>query len=259
MLKTRVMPILLLKNHGLVKSIGFDSWRRIGTALPAVKVFNLREVDEIVLLDISATPESRPPDLDVIRDIASECFTPLTVGGGVQTCGSVRDLLRAGADKVCINSAAFENPQLIKDSARQFGSQCVVVSIDAHRHNGHYEAYSQSGVHPTGQEVVEWAREVERLGAGEILLTSVERDGTMQGYDLDLIRRVATSVTIPVVASGGAGNYEHMVEALQVGGASAVAAASIFHFTEQTPLEAKRHLAKKGVAVRLQQTQAASL
>lgn len=251
MLKLRVIPTLLWKNVGLVKGIGFDSWRRVGTVLPAIRVYNTRDVDELILVDIVATKESREPDYVSINDLSSECFVPLTVGGGIKNIRMVRDLLRAGADKVAINSAAYEDPGLIQEASRMFGSQCIVVSIDARKKDdGSYECYSRSGTSPTGRELGCWVKEVERLGAGEILITSIELDGTMKGYDLDLIRQVTEKVSIPVIASGGAGNYQHMLEAVKVANASAVAAASIFHFTEQTPLEAKRYLASHDIPVR---------
>lgn len=251
MLKVRIIPTLLWKQVGLVKGVGFDSWRRIGTLMPAVKVYNTREVDELVLLDITATDEDREPDYETVADISAECFVPLTVGGGIRSIDAVRKMLRAGADKISINSAAYDAPSLIQDSADRFGSQCIVVSIDARRKNdGSFECYSRSGTRPTGREPGAWAREVERLGAGEILITSIDRDGTMQGYDLALIRRVAESVSIPVIASGGAGSYQHLFDAINGAGASAVAAASIFHFTEQTPLEAKRFLGSRNIPVR---------
>ena len=253
MLKIRIMPTLLLKDHCLIKGISFDSWRVVGTPIPSIKVYNLREVDEIVFLDISATVKNKPPDLSIVRDIASECFSPLTVGGGIKTLVQVHDLLRAGADKVCINSSAYDTPQLIRQTANQFGSQCVVVGIDFRKNQqGVFETYSHSGTHPCGYDIVTWAKKVEQLGAGEILLTSITRDGTMQGYDLDAIRQVTQAVTVPVIASGGAGNYAHLYEAITVGGASAVAASSIFHFTEQTPLGAKKYLLSKGIPIRQQ-------
>jgi cyclase len=250
MLKIRVIPTLLWKNLGLVKGVGFDSWRRLGAVLPSVKVYNTRQVDELVFVDIAATGEGREPDYESVAEFSAECFVPLTVGGGVRSVEHVRKLLLAGADKVAINSSAYENPQLIRDTAQRFGAQCVVVSIDVRRSNGKYECYSQSGAQATGRDPVAWAKEVEACGAGEILLTSVERDGTMEGYDLDLIRQVSSAVKIPVIASGGAGNYEHMYAAIAEGKASALAAASMFHFTEQTPIEAKRFLASKGLPVR---------
>ncbi len=252
MLKKRIIPTLLYKNHGLVKGIGFDSWRRVGTALPAIKVFNNREVDELVLLDIAATPENRLVDLEEIDRLADECFMPLTVGGGVREMDDIHRLLRAGADKVALNTGALHRPELIREAAASFGSQCIVISIDARgESSGKYEVYGHCGQKPTGKNVVAWAQEVESLGAGEILLTSVERDGTMDGYDVRLIKAVSEAVSIPVIASGGAGNYEHMAQAFLEGNASAVAAASIFQFTEQTPLEAKRYLQGKGIEVRV--------
>ena len=251
MLKTRVIPTLLWKNECLVKGVGFDSWRRIGTVLPAIKVYNMREVDELILVDITASQEKRQPDYESVKECSAECFVPLTVGGGVWNIDIIRKLLLSGADKVTINSAAFSSPELIGQAAGRFGSQCIVVSIDARRKNdGAYECYSHSGSRATGIEVGVWASEVERRGAGEILVTSVDNDGTMQGYDLELIRQVTNKVRIPVIASGGAGNFEHFFEAIQYGKASAVAAASIFHFTEQTPLEVKQYLTQKGILVR---------
>lgn len=251
MLKVRIIPTLLWKNLGLVKGIGFDSWRRVGTIMPAVKVYNTRQVDELIVVDISATSEQRLPDFAEVREFSSECFVPLTVGGGIRNIGDITELLRSGADKVSINSAAFERPALISEAAERFGSQCVVASIDARREpDGSYRCLSRSGTVETGWEPAQWAEEMERRGAGEILITSVDRDGTMGGYDLDLIRLVTDRVHIPVIASGGAGNYQHLLEALTTGKAAAVAAASIFHFTEQTPLEAKKFLAANGIPVR---------
>ena len=252
MLRVRVMPTLLYKNMGLVKGVGFDSWRRVGSLMQAVKVYNMRGVDELVFLDISATAEGRHPDFQLVDDFADDCFMPLTVGGGVRTVEDVTRLLAVGADKVAINTAAVADPALITQVAQRFGAQCVVVSIDAKRAaKDGYEVYVASGTQPTGLDPAELARRSEELGAGEILLTSIDRDGTMSGYDVELIRRVTNAVSIPVIASGGAGGAEHMVEALCDGGASAVAAASIFHFTQHTPLEMKQHLAQRGISVRL--------
>jgi cyclase len=252
MLKIRVMPTLLFKDFGLVKGIRFDSWRRVGSVMQAIKVYNMREVDELVFLDITATLEERRPDFQTVDEIADECFMPLAVGGGVKTPGDVRLLLKVGADKVAINTAAVSNPDLIRCVAGEFGSQCVVISIDAKRvSENQWEVMTCSGTRHTGIDPVSWAQQVEALGAGEILLTSVDRDGTMTGYDIELIRRVNEVVSVPVIASGGARNYQDMAEALSEGKASAVAAASIFHFTEQTPLEAKRYLHERGFDVRL--------
>ena len=251
MLKVRVIPTLLWKGVGLVKGVGFDSWRRIGPVLPAVKVYNTRDVDELALFDITASIAATPPDFESVREIADECFVPFTVGGGITEVQQIQHVLRAGADKVGINTAAYLNPALIGDAARRFGSQCVVACIDARAVDGQYRCWSHSGTVATGRATVEWAKELEDRGAGEILITSIERDGTMQGYDLALIERVARAVNLPVIAAGGAGSYEHLREAVQDAGASAVAAASMFHFTEQTPAEAKRYLAAAGVPVRV--------
>jgi cyclase len=219
--------------------------------MPAIKVYNMREVDELILLDISATKENLQPDYYAINEFSAECFVPLTVGGGVTNLDHIRRLLMSGADKVSINSASYAHPNLIKEASRHFGSQCIVASIDARkRGDGHYECFSHSGSLATGKEVCEWAKQVEELGAGEIMITSVERDGTMEGYDLDLIHKVTSAVNIPVIASGGAGSYEDMFEAISSARASAVAAASIFHFTQQTPLEAKKYLASRNIPVR---------
>jgi len=251
-LKVRVMPTLLFKNVGLVKGIGFDSWRRVGGVIQSMKVYNLRQVDEMVLLDISATLEGRRPDFQAVDEYADACFVPFTVGGGVRTVDDVKGLLQVGADKVALNTAAFESPELIRESADRFGVQCVVVSIDARRMpDGTYMAFTHAGTRPTGEAPATSARRVAALGAGEILLTSIERDGTMAGYDVELVRQVSSVVDVPVIASGGAGSYEHMYEAITAGGASAVAAASIFHFTEQTPREAKNFLRARGIPVRV--------
>lgn len=251
MQKTRIMPTLLYKDTTLVKGEGFDSWRRVGSLLQAVKVYNMREVDELVFLDITATEQGRGPDIALVDDFADDCFMPLCVGGGISTVEDVRNLLMAGADKISINSAAIKNPQLISNIASKFGAQCVVVSIDYKVENGTPMVYTHSGTKETGREALEWAQEAVSLGAGEILLTSIERDGTMQGYDVEFIRKVSQAVDVPVIASGGAGNYEDMYKALNEGKASAIAAASIFHFTEQTPLEAKHYLKEKGIPVRV--------
>lgn len=252
MLKVRIMPTLLFRDMGLVKGVSFDSWRMIGSAMQVIKVYNMREVDELVFLDISATRNNRCPDFDTIDDLADECFMPMTVGGGVRTIDDARKLLQVGADKVAINSAAVENPGLIRDMANRFGSQCVVVSIDFKKTgNAEHRVFTHSGTRPTAIDPVDFARQAEEYGAGEILLTSVDRDGTMTGYDIEVTARVSDAVTIPVIASGGAGNYEHMLQVLMEGKAAAVAAASIFHFTQQTPLEAKHYLYHRNIRVRL--------
>ena len=251
MLKVRVIPTLLYKSVGLVKGIGFDSWRRVDTVLPAIKVYNMREVDELVLLDIDATNDGKEPDYDSIRDFSKECFVPLCVGGGIRNVEQIKKLLRAGADKVSVNSAAYSDISLITQGAEQFGSQCIVASIDCKLVDGAYHCFSNSGTVDTGIILEDWVQKIEAAGAGEILLTSIELDGTMKGYDIEMIKRVSALVDIPVIASGGAGCYNDMYQAVIRGGASAVAAASVWHFTEQTPREAKEYMKEKGIAVRI--------
>jgi imidazole glycerol-phosphate synthase subunit HisF len=250
MLKVRVIPTLLWKQFGLVKGVGFDSWRRVGPVLPAIKVYNQREVDELVLVDIVAHQTTEDPDFESIDEFGQDCFVPLTVGGGITNLAQVQHLLRAGADKVSVNTAAYHQPALISEIAKRHGTQCVVASIDVRAQDGGWSCFSHAGKRATDREVTAWARELEDRGAGEILITSIERDGTLQGYDLALIEAVVAAVRIPVIASGGAGNYQHMVDAVLQAGASAVAAASMFHFTEQTPSGAKAALAVAGVPVR---------
>lgn len=252
MLKIRVMPTLLHKEFGLVKGERFNSWRRTGSAMQQIKVYNMREVDELVYFDITASLSGREPDYEEIDHLADDCFMPMTVGGGIRTIEHARNVLQVGADKVSLNSGAIDDPQLISRIAEKFGSQCVVVSIDFKRHaDGRCEIFTHSGSRATGLDPVAFAAHAETLGAGEILLTGIDRDGMFTGYDLECTRRVSDAVSIPVIASGGAGSYEDMRVAIVDGGASAVAAASIFHFTHLTPLEAKRYLAGKGLPVRL--------
>jgi len=249
-LKVRVIPTLLWKDFGLVKGVRFDSWRRVGSVLPAIKVYNARDVDELILVDITASTEGRSPDHESVREFAAECFVPLTVGGGIRTHAQIVSLLHAGSDKVALNTSLFEDPRLVDDAARQFGSQCVVASVDVRRlDGGGFTCLSYSGSRDTGRDPVAWVGELADRGAGEILLTSVDRDGTMTGYDVELIERVVAAVPIPVIASGGAGTYQHLIDAVRAG-ASAVAAASIFHFTEQTPAEAKAAMQLAGIPVR---------
>ena len=251
MLKVRVIPTLLWKHFGLVKGIGFDSWRRVGPVLPAVKIYNQREVDELILLDIVAHERGDGPDFESIDEFGQDCFVPLSVGGGIDRIEQVQRLLRAGADKVCVNSSAYVSPQLITDIAKRHGVQSVVGSVDVRSDGpGVWRCFSHAGTRSTNREVTEWVQELEGRGAGEILITSIDRDGTMSGYDLQLIEKLASLVNIPVIASGGAGTYQHMVDAVIQAGASAVAAASMFHFTEQTPAGAKTALSNAGVHIR---------
>ncbi len=251
MLKVRVIPTLLSKRFGLVKGDGFNSWRRVGTVLPGVKVYIQRDVDELIFLDIVSNITGDTPDFESIFEFSSDCFVPLTVGGGITSIEDVQQLLRAGADKVSLNTGTYDSPELVTKIASRYGAQCVVASVDVRsKDSGHWECFSHSGQCPTGRDVVEWVKELEDRGAGEILITSIERDGTMLGYDLELIEAVVKAVNIPVIASGGAGSYQDMIDAVLKSGASAVAAASIFHFTEQTPAEAKVAMGAAGIAVR---------
>ena len=250
MLKVRVIPTLLWKDFGLVKGVSFDSWRRVGPVLPAIKVYNSREVDELILVDIMASRKGNSPDQNSLNDFADECFVPLTVGGGITSLSQIVSLLHSGADKISLNSALFDNPNLVNEAAYQFGVQCIVASIDVRRLDDRFICLSHSGTRISQCEPVAWAKELADRGAGEILLTSIDRDGTMQGYDLELIEMVASAINIPVIASGGAGNYQHMIDAVKQAGASAVAAASIFHFGEYTVGDVKDYLGKHGILVR---------
>lgn len=240
-LKVRVIPTLLIKNGSLVKGKGFDSWRNIGAVLPAIKVYTMRLVDEMIILNIKADS----PDIELIEEVSSECFVPLTVGGGVKTLDDIRNLLAAGADKVAINTEAYENPDLITEAAKMYGSQCIVVSIDVL--NG--SCYKKSGEEITEKDPLSWAKQMESRGAGELLITSIDRDGMMSGYDHHLINEICANTSLPVIASGGACSVNDCYEAIDCG-ASAIAAASLFQFTELTPAILKSSLGKKGVMVR---------
>jgi cyclase len=231
MLENRVIPCLLLKNKGLVKTVKFKTPRYVGDPINAVRIFNEKEVDELIFLDITASKNNTAPLTELVAEISAESFMPLAYGGGIRTVRDVEMILRAGAEKVSINTAAVMNPELITETARLFGNQSVIVSIDAKKKLlGGYEVYIEGGTKATGLDPAEFAAKMEGMGAGEILINSIDRDGTMSGYDIDLIARVAKSVRVPVVASGGAGNLSHFKEALDVGRASAVAAGSLFVF-----------------------------
>jgi len=252
MLKIRVIPVILWKDYGVYKGRNFDSWRRIGSVHSTLKVFNNRMVDELILLNISGSLTKTDLDYEIVSEFSADCTVPLTVGGGIRNIEEVELLLHAGADKVSINSILYENLNFLYEVSSRFGRQCVTASIDVRRiDNKTWICYANSALTKTEKEVKNWAIELESQGAGEILLTSIDRDGCMQGYDLDLISIVTESVSIPVIASGGAGAYSHFVEAVKVGGASAVAAGSMFNFTEQTPLEAKKYMERFGVPVRI--------
>jgi cyclase len=256
MLKVRVIPTMLWKQFGLVKGVQFNSWRRVGPVLPAIKVYNQREVDELILVDIAGHERTDDLDIESIQEFAQDCFVPLTIGGGITKLDQIQCLLEAGADKICINTSAYSHPNLITEIAKRHGRQCIVASVDVRNRATEktWQCFSHAGKVNTGRDVVAWTRELEDRGAGEILITSIDRDGTFQGYDLDLIEEVVNGLKIPIIASGGAGNYQHMVDAVLKAGASAVAAASIFHFTEHTPAGAKAALKDAGIPVRSQFT-----
>lgn len=250
-MKVRVIPTLLLRGTGLVKGRRFDAWRTIGSVTQAVNVYRARDVDELVFLDVGATPAGAGPDLITIEEVAEATTVPLAVGGGIRTVEQVADILRAGAEKVVLNTALHELPSFASSVADSFGSQSLVASIDVRRHeDGEPECFTACGSRATGRDPVSWAVELEQRGVGEILVTSIDRDGTMTGYDVDLIRSVTDAVKVPVIASGGAGTYEHLLEAVERAGAAAVAAASMFHFTEATPDGARQFLSSVGVSVR---------
>jgi cyclase len=253
MLTKRVIPCLDVKDGRVVKGVRFVDLRDAGDPVEAARAYDAQGADELVFLDITASHENRAIILDVVARTADVIYMPLTVGGGIRGIDDVRKLLRAGADKVSLNTAAVQRPELIREAAERFGSQCIVVAIDARRRapTG-WTVYTHGGRRPTHRDVVAWAQEAVALGAGEILLTSMDRDGTKDGYDLELTRAVADAVGVPVIASGGAGSLEHLWEGLTEGAADAVLAASIFHFGIHTIAEAKAYLRARGVAVRLE-------
>lgn len=252
MLKTRIIPCLDVKDGRVVKGVNFVDLIDAGDPVESAKAYDAAGADELCFLDIAATVENRGTMFDVARRTAEQCFMPLTIGGGVRAPEDVRKLLLAGADKVSFNSAAVANPDVVADSANRFGSQCIVVAIDAKTVSpGKWEIFTHGGRKGTGIDAIEFAKLVESKGAGEILLTSMDRDGTRDGYNLPLTRAIADAVNIPVIASGGVGNLDHLVDGVIDGHASAVLAASIFHFGDYTIKEAKQHMAAAGVPVRL--------
>jgi imidazole glycerol-phosphate synthase subunit HisF len=256
MFKVRLIPCLDVKDGRVVKGVRFVELRDAGDPVEAAKAYDAAGADELCFLDITASHEERAILLDVVRRTAEACFMPLTVGGGVRTVEDVRTLLASGADKVSINTAAVQNRRFVREAAEKFGDQCIVVAIDAKRASKpgeapRWEIFTHGGRNPTGLDAVAYAREVVALGAGEILLTSMDRDGTKQGYDIALTRAVADAVPVPVIASGGAGSLDHLVAGIRDGHATAVLAASIFHFGEFTVREAKEYMAKGGLPVRL--------
>jgi cyclase len=250
MLAKRIVPCLDVKDGRVVKGVQFLDLRDAGDPVEAALAYDAQGADELVFLDITASHEDRAIMLDVVRRTAEGIYMPLTVGGGLRSADDVRRLLRAGADKISLNTAAVERPVVIREAAERFGSQCIVVAIDARRDGDRWTVFTHGGRRSTGRDVVAWAQEVVSLGAGEILLTSMDRDGTKDGYDLGLTRAVAQTVSVPVIASGGAGALEHFHEALTEGCADAALAASLFHFGIHTIAEVKDYLAERGVEVR---------
>lgn len=249
-LAKRIIPCLDVTSGRVVKGVNFVELRDAGDPVEIARRYDEQGADELCFLDITASSDDRDLILHVIEEVASQVFIPLTVGGGVRKVEDVRRLLNAGADKVSINTSAVTNPQLVRDAADRYGSQCIVVAIDAKRQGDRWEVFTHGGRNATGMSAVDWAREVQALGAGEILLTSMDRDGTREGFDLALTRAVSDAVDIPVIASGGVGTLEHLADGVQQGGADAVLAASIFHFGEYTVGQAKALMAARGIEVR---------
>lgn len=250
MLAKRIIPCLDIDKGRVVKGVNFVNLVDAGDPVQVAKAYDKIGADEIVFLDITASSDGRATALDVLSRASEQVFLPLTVGGGIRTCEDFRRLLSAGADKIAVNSAAVRNPELITEAALRFGSQCVVLAVDAKRSDGHWEVYLNGGRVNTHIDAVEWIARAEKLGAGEVLLTSMDRDGTKAGYDVELTRRAAEAVNIPVIASGGAGKPEHFAQVLTEGKADAALAASLFHFAEIDMRELKNYLAEQGIAVR---------
>ncbi|AET66428.1 imidazoleglycerol phosphate synthase, cyclase subunit [Desulfosporosinus orientis DSM 765] len=251
MLSKRIIPCLDVHDGRVVKGTNFVQLRDAGDPVELAALYDQEGADELIFLDITASSDNRETMVDVVRRTAEQVFIPFTIGGGLRTIEDIRRMLRAGADKIALNTSAVKTPRLIQEGAYAFGSQCIVVAIDARKKGpGQWEVYIHGGRTPTGKDVLEWAAEAEALGAGEILLTSMDRDGTKIGYELELTRAVSRAVSLPVIASGGVGTLEHLAEGLTLGEADAVLAASIFHYKEYSIKEAKRYLAERGILVR---------
>ena len=252
MLKTRIIPCLDVKDGRVVKGVKFLNLVDAGDPVESAKAYDAAGADELCFLDITASHEKRPILLDVVRSTAEKCFMPLTVGGGINNVNDIKALLSSGADKVSINTAAVTNPRIIGDASKIFGSQCIVVAIDAKKtSDNNWEIFTHGGRESTGINAIQFAIKATKLGAGELLLTSMDRDGTKMGYDIELLRAISASVSIPIIASGGVGNVEHMIEGVLEGNANAVLAASIFHFGEISIEDAKIKMAKSGINVRI--------
>ena len=251
MLKNRIIPCLDVKNGRVVKGINFVGLKDAGDPVEQAKIYSEGGADEICFLDITASNENRDTIFEVVRETSKKCFVPLTVGGGVRSVEDISKLLNCGADKVSINTAAVQNPDVVIQSSKKFGSQCIVVAIDAKKNGNKWEIYTHGGRTSTGIDAVEFASNMERNGAGELLITSMDRDGTQIGYDIDLMSTISSRVNIPVIASGGVGELEHLVEGIKNGKASAVLAASIFHYGKHSIKEAKKYLNSKGIPVRI--------
>jgi len=251
MLKNRIIPCLDVKNGRVVKGINFVDLKDAGDPVEQAKIYSDGGADEICFLDITASNENRDTIYDVVKKTSKKCFVPLTVGGGVRSIEDVNKLLNCGADKVSINTAAVENSKVIVDSSKKFGSQCIVVAIDAKKIEDKWEVFTHGGRNNSGINALDYARQMEENGAGELLVTSMDRDGTQAGYDIDLMSKISSNVNIPVIASGGVGNLDHLVDGITLGKASAVLAASIFHYGKHSLKEAKEYLDSKGIPVRI--------
>ena len=251
MLKNRIIPCLDVKNGRVVKGINFVDLKDAGDPVEQAKIYSDGGADEICFLDITASNENRDTIYDVVKETSKKCFVPLTVGGGVRSVDDINKLLNCGADKVSINTAAVQNPRVVEESSKKFGSQCIVVAIDAKKKGDIWEIFTHGGRKPTGIDAMKFVEKMESMGAGEILLTSMDRDGTKKGYDLDLTKKVSNLVNIPVIASGGVGSLEHLRQGIKIGKANAVLAASIFHFGEFSIQDAKKYLDSKGIPVRI--------
>ena len=251
MLKNRIIPCLDVKNGRVVKGINFVDLKDAGDPVEQAKIYSDGGADEICFLDITASNENRNTIYDVVEKTSKKCFVPLTVGGGVRSVGDINKLLNCGADKVSINTAAVENSKVVIDSSKKFGSQCIVVAIDAKKIGDRWEVFTHGGRKNSGIDAFEYAEQMEKNGAGELLVTSMDRDGTQVGYDIDLMSKISSKVNIPVIASGGVGNLDHLVDGIKLGKASAVLAASIFHYGKYSVKEAKDYLDSKGIPVRV--------